>query len=311
MPREREQLLDHLALCAECREVLTVAAEATPETAATPKPFLVPRRALSPQRVWLPWASIAAGLLIAFSAALLYHQQHSSQKRAEVAVNEPAQLPPSALQQPSPLHYPEPNKTLIKPANPSAVKQPQAPSTNEEMPAAVAMKENQNEAAKQSSFGLQSSNGFSNTQIGQATVHGPSAQNNASAHSSSAFANATPERALSLASTSAQRPHWRINSIGQPERSIGDGAWQSVLPQEKSRMRVVSIFGFEVWIGGENSRLYHSTDNGATWKLVALSSKDGRTHVIAHIHFQTAQCGTVEAEDGIVWTTSNGGATWN
>jgi photosystem II stability/assembly factor-like uncharacterized protein len=98
--------------------------------------------------------------------------------------------------------------------------------------------------------------------------------------------------------------------MGRAERSFGDGAWQAVLPYEASRMRVVSVFNGEVWIGGENSRLYHSCDNGSTWKLVALPDKNGRAHSIAHVHFLTAQSGTVESEDGTVWTTSDGGATW-
>lgn len=245
LERERRQLLDHLAVCAECREVLFVAAEAAPETAAAPKLFLVPRRALPPRPVWVPWASIAAGLLVVCSATLLYQQIQTLQKHAEVAVNEP-----------------------------------------EKMPAA-------------------------NAQLGQAAVHGPSAQNNALAYAPSALSSAAQERTSPFASTSAQRPHWRINGIGQAERSIGDDAWQSVLPREQSKMRVVSVFGNDVWIGGENARLYHSTDNGATWKLAALPSKDGRTRAIAHIRFQSAQSGVVEAEDGILWTTSNGGVTWN
>jgi hypothetical protein len=312
MPRERRQLFEHLAVCSECREVLSVATEAAPEAAATPKPFLVPRRALPSRPVWLPWASIAAVLIVACSAILLYQQNQASQKHAEVAANGHTQIPVAALQQPSPLPSPELKKTLIKPAMPPAAKQPQAPSASEEMPALIAMKENLNEAAQQSNFGLQSSNSFSNTQIGQTPAHGPSVQNNASVYAPSAFANATPERAYSTASLApVARLHWRINSIGQPERSFGDGAWQSVLPQEQSKMRVVSVFGSEVWIGSENARLYHSTDNGATWKLIALPGKDGRSHTIAHIHFQTAQSGTVEAEDGTLWTTSNGGATWN
>lgn len=312
LPRERQQLFEHLAVCAECREVLRVAAEAAPEAAAAPNPFLVYRRALPPPRFWLPWASIAACLLVASSAALFYQQKQASQKHTEVATDEPAVMPAPVLQQTSPLPSPEVKQSRVKPEVFTAAKPSQASSATEEMPAAVAMKENQNEAAKQSNISLQSSNSFSNTQIGQASTHGPAVQNNASVYAPPAFANAVPQRSFSTASVaSVARPHWRINSNGQPERSSSDGAWQPVLPHEQSKMRIVAVFGSEVWIGGENTRLYHSTDNGATWKLVALPSKDDHTHTITHIHFQTAQSGTVEAEDGIIWTTLNGGATWN
>jgi photosystem II stability/assembly factor-like uncharacterized protein len=147
---------------------------------------------------------------------------------------------------------------------------------------------------------------------GEMATPGISVQKAAPTQPVSAFASAPMARALSTApSVAVARPHWRINAMGQPERSFGDGEWQPVLLNEKSKMRVVSVFYGEVWIGGEDSRLYRSTDNGATWNQVALPDKDGRKHTITHIHFQTAQSGTVESEDGIVWITLDGGSTWN
>jgi hypothetical protein len=108
----------------------------------------------------------------------------------------------------------------------------------------------------------------------------------------------------------ATRPHWRINNAGQPERSYDGGSWQAVLPDEKSKMRVISVFDADVWIGGENTTLYHSPDNGLTWKQVNLPQKNGREHAITHIHFQSAQAGKVEAADGTSWSTVNAGVTW-
>jgi photosystem II stability/assembly factor-like uncharacterized protein len=179
------------------------------------------------------------------------------------------------------------------------------------MTAANVIPEAQIEAAKQTTFGQQNSYQISSAGAGETATPAPPVLKVAPAPTVSAFVNATTERALSSASiTAAARPHWRINSTGQPERSFGDGAWQAVLPQEQSKMRVVSVFNGEVWIGGDHSRLYHSTDNGATWNLVVLPDKDGREHSIAHIHFLTAQSGTVESDDGTVWTTSNGGSAW-
>jgi photosystem II stability/assembly factor-like uncharacterized protein len=128
----------------------------------------------------------------------------------------------------------------------------------------------------------------------------------------SAFVSAEPPRAMAQASVHGiARPHWRINSAGQAERSFGNEVWEVVLPNESSRMRVVSVFNADVWIGGENTRLYHSADNGFTWNLVALPEKDGQEHIIAHIRFQTPQIGTVEAADGTFWTTVDGGVSWN
>jgi photosystem II stability/assembly factor-like uncharacterized protein len=96
--------------------------------------------------------------------------------------------------------------------------------------------------------------------------------------------------------------------MGQAQRSYGFGTWQAVLPDEK--MRVVTVFGNDVWIGGEHQRLYHSSDNGTTWNSITLPAKDTGEHAITHVRFQTAQDGTVEAEDGSSWTTADGGKTW-
>ncbi len=91
---------------------------------------------------------------------------------------------------------------------------------------------------------------------------------------------------------------------------MGFGPWQTVLMEEKSRMRVVSVFGNEIWLGGESLRLYHSEDNGATWQIIQLPAKGSGVHAITHIHFLNAQSGTVEADDGTQWSTVDGGKTW-
>ena len=166
------------------------------------------------------------------------------------------------------------------------------------------------EAAKKSDFNEQNSY-QANAVAGQIATPDTTVLKADPAPSAPAFGNEAMERTRSAVSiTAAARPHWRINGAWQPERSYGDGAWQAVLPHEQSKMRVVSVFGDEVWIGGDSSRLYHSADNGTTWNLVVLPDKNGRVHSIAHIHFQTAQSGTVVADDGTVWITSNGGNTW-
>jgi photosystem II stability/assembly factor-like uncharacterized protein len=109
---------------------------------------------------------------------------------------------------------------------------------------------------------------------------------------------------------STLRPQWRINAQGQAERSVGYGPWQTVLADEKARMRVVSIYGNAVWLGGDSLRLYHSEDNGVTWHMVQLPAKGGTEHEITHIRFQNVQMATAEADDGTQWTTFDGGKTW-
>jgi photosystem II stability/assembly factor-like uncharacterized protein len=120
----------------------------------------------------------------------------------------------------------------------------------------------------------------------------------------------TTHALASAPANSIARPHWRINENGEPERAFGDGAWQPVLPNGSAKMQTLAVFGGEVWVGGENSQVFRSLDNGTSWRVVALPEKDGTEHTIAHIRFNTALKITIEASDGTTWTTADGGATW-
>jgi hypothetical protein len=309
--REREHVLKHVAVCGVCREVLGVAAAAAIDAAGDIDPVVVTRPARQQQRAFLPWASIAAGLLVVCSTVLFYQQRQAPSKDTAGATNEAAKLPAPGIQQQSQqIAAVKQNETLAETAIHSRQRQMQAPVLTQGMTAVGAIQSDQKESAKKSELDqpivLQAS-----TPAAEMEAPSVAMKKAAPVPSVPAFMNDGTERALSAASvTSAAHPHWRINSQGRAERSYGDGAWQTVLPHEQARMRVVSVFDTEVWIGGDHSRLYHSSDNGATWNLIALPDKDSREHSIAHIHFQTAQSGTVKAEDGTVWTTLNGGSMW-
>lgn len=106
------------------------------------------------------------------------------------------------------------------------------------------------------------------------------------------------------------QPRWRIKH-GHLQRAIGGGPWQPAPLVDPASMHVVSVFGNEAWVGGEDTRLYRSSDNGNTWQPVVLPGKNGPAHTITHIRFTTAQSITVQSSDGTSWTTSDAGATWN
>lgn len=304
---ERQQVLNHVAGCRECREVMSISAAAALDSADDIEPFVLTHTPNQPQRTWLPWASVAAGLLIVCSAVLVYQQRTLLTKNTEAANKEPAQLPLSPLQ-PTPPSV-ESKKTPSKAVNTPATKQLQVPVGSQNPIAGDETTADKIELTKKSELTQRNSYKRSADVSAMETSSAPVLKA-AQAPPAAAFANTITERAMSAASVSAARPHWRINSMGQAERAYGVGAWQPVLPLEQSKMRVISVLDSEIWIGGENSRLYRSTDNGATWKQVSLPEKDGPEHSIAHIHFQTVLAGTVESDDGTVWTTSDGGSTW-
>jgi len=125
-------------------------------------------------------------------------------------------------------------------------------------------------------------------------------------------AEATPAPAMkqALIARKAARPHWRINDTGQLEVSYGDGTWSRVLANESAKFTIVSVIGGDVWAGGENARLYHSADNGATWTPIPLPPKNGTAQTVVGIQFQTPQTGSVECDDGTRWISTDGGKTW-
>jgi hypothetical protein len=285
LERERRNVFAHLATCADCRELLSVATAAAPSPPTGLRPFLLHRSERPQLRAWLPWASVAAGIIVVCSAGLVYKQKLELKHRASIAAENAPGLPSATIPQ----------------AHPSPAAEPMAQiSETASSPAAEPLK------AAQPDSGAQSAS------AAKALTGGSGAQPAATARTGSAFANAETARGMSKLSAAAgsARPHWRIDSLGHAERSFGDGAWHPVFPNESAKMRVVSVSDPDVWIGGENSRLYHSTDKGNTFSTVALPMKNGDEHAIVHIHFQTRETGAVEAADGTSWTTTDGGASW-
>jgi hypothetical protein len=309
--REREQLIAHLAVCAECREVLSLAASAAPES-VTDTALLLPRPMHPRLRTWLPWVAVAAGVVIV-TLVLVLHERKQEFKAslenhlslaAKATVQPPAQpdkhLQTAIVEAPKPVH----NKPVPAPFAKATSSSQQA------MDAALAPE------YRQPSNGLEtipqnpSVTGVTAGALPAAATPPAQASPVAPARSAPAFAMSKALGLTETRSVNAVRPHWRINSSGQVERSIRDSSWQPVLLNEKSMMRVVAVFGNDVWVGGEALRLYHSSDNGTTWSLISLPDKMSGERAITHIGFQTQQAGSVEADDGSSWTTVDGGKTW-
>lgn len=220
------------------------------------------------------------------SAGLVYKQKMELKQRATIAVKNAPGLPSTTTQLAHPAPMAEPETQIGKTASSSAAKQLKA---------------------------TQSDSGTQSVPAAKAVTEGSVTQPPVTAQNSSAFGNTEMARALSNLSVvaSSARPHWRIDSMGHAERSFGDGAWQPALPNETAKMRIVCVFDAEVWVGGENALLYHSSDNGNSWSMVPLPMKNGTGHIIVHIRFQTPQAGTIEASDGTSWTTQDSGVSWN
>src|SRR5205807_2523754 len=79
---------------------------------------------------------------------------------------------------------------------------------------------------------------------------------------------ATEPLASTAASTNApgllrdlKSTRWSLSDDGLPQRSFNAGnTWEKVQVDHTTGFRALSEQGFEVWVGGRNGVLYHSTD---------------------------------------------------
>ncbi len=358
LARERESVLQHLALCVQCREVLSLATAASPEPVADVQPLPLPRHTRPRLRSWLPWVVAAAGVLIVSSALLLHEQKKPSietgSARTGVAANEiaeaPEQLPPPSEPKTATASHKTPNSgarrettsrradnSTAAPASAAAL--PPVPSQEQRLQAVPAQagaassndhrvfgsvvprsKEFESPGSQaEGSSAILRQNQTNQDQMARAKaapapsqvmeVPGamPAGSSTKSADAVSAPASSPTMRA---AKAEPMRPHWRINNLGQLERAFGSGTWEPVPTGETSKLHVVSASGSEVWVGGENLRLEHSSDNGETWEAIQLPAKNGYNHAVTHIRFQTPQEGLIDSDDGTSWKTTDGGKIW-
>jgi hypothetical protein len=104
------------------------------------------------------------------------------------------------------------------------------------------------------------------------------------------------------------KTRWRISRDGHVEHTVGPSTWERVMAAEPVTFRVVATVGNNVWAGGSDGALFHSSDTGKHWDRVALAGEQG---AITSIHFSTAQQGSLTSDSGATWTTTDGGQTWS
>jgi hypothetical protein len=323
LDRERETVMQHLSTCAQCREVLSLTAAAIPEATIQEKLHSLPVRPRLSS--YLRWIAGAAGLAVVSSTVLLHERSARLRQQAVNPVANTAKVEslPALGNQPS-QRVMAPEQDAVRKQTPTlTAKTVPTPQQNQSSTVASLDRNEQKVAAPQQEAPQANQSVVMSAlkpEVASRTgeLHSPvSAQ--ANSMSPPAFHGAVTAPALTEGSApgfsagftgASARTHWRIGDAGQAERSLGNGPWTPVKPDDTARIRVVSVFGNEVWLGGEDLRLYHSQDDGTTWHLVPLLTKSSGEHAITHIRFQSEQAGTVEADDGTQWSTVDGGRTW-
>jgi Putative zinc-finger len=309
---ERRRILEHLAGCDQCRAVLALASDVDLPLSVEPAPV---RRPIF--RIALPAFTTAAAVGVAVFVAL-HRRVPSAQHPDAVSVQSsaaPASVPAAA----APASAPGANKDHVSAASPERAGVAAALQARASAPPSVAAVPSPVTTAQAELAPAQRSPDVKSKIAADASAgvppsvrqESPTESNLGLTTPSSAFANTVTTQALAkAAATPMARPHWRINRQGQTERALGSGPWQSVLPSDVPPMRVLATAGADVWTGGDNAQLYHSSDDGQTWLRIVLPEKNGAAHSIAHIRIDSATEITVRASDGTTWMSRNGGASW-
>ncbi len=340
--KERQQVVEHLSACTECREIVFLA---RPDAVAT-QTVLAPK----PRRYsWMAWASVAAVVVVVASAVILQHEQVTeTQPPVTVATTTtPAQPeakataspttnskegPPPAIKtrtealqrdmvldarKTKPAAEPLLESKGVEASQQVYLKTPVPPAAaNQQVAVAGAAPQQAPTGPEQRNIAgqIQQAQGPSNT----ANISATSA-NLAKAESAAPAKIAKKQRAdafhgLATGYTAAPaavpppaaRAHWQISSTGTLERSYDADNWSAVLIETGAKFHVVSVIGNTVWAGGEYGALYVSRDGGATWTPITIDT----TATIASVHFSNDSHGTLETSDGQVWKTADSGKTW-
>jgi hypothetical protein len=330
---ERQRVSEHVAACAECREVLFLAQPELEQAQVVAKP--APLRRFG----WMAWASVAAVIVVVGSAVVI---QQERVKNIEQPITVGSDTKPEPIQQDKSATVQAPKApvrtreqdTIAKSAKPALIMAPvpgiAAPTTRETagidqkqkddlLKSGVAANERGQQNAQGVNAGNQIPSGPGNTANANVTnVY--TAQNTAPAAAPMQKARKTEAARDALVPSTAfgysldagarrelGRAHWRISKTGGIERSYLDDEWKPVLAGAGVRFRVVSVVRNVVWAGGNHGALYVSRDGGTNWAPVTIDS----TADVVSIQFGDEVNGKIQTSDGETWKTTDGGNSWS
>lgn len=282
-PQERARLMEHLSMCADCRQVVwhvlpgSSARKATAQLAPVRWAFRSP---------WLGspafrWSAIAACFIVVGGAVLFqrdvlqYHQMTADQRPAVLEKSMRAESAPKT--------------DRSKAAGSDAVAIMSQPSS--------AVNANHNSHAA--------------TNIPARAQAQPAV--NMPLHANAFMGSKITASSVNADLSGKFFPRWTLTSDGLLQRSLDAGkSWQPiVIPGNSSALHAIAAQGTHVWVGGAAGVLYHSSDAGKDWSQVKPS--DGGKILaddVIGIEFSSVQMGKLITGRQETWTTSDGGNTW-
>jgi Putative zinc-finger len=332
---DKRSVADHLASCAECRDIVFLASSAAEEAIDGQESEAAAR--VTPRWNWkhgIAWAAPVAALLLLVGGYFVWQHTDRITTGPELASRQAAEAPgrlPEPSQKPD---MEERNSSAVAASQPMGRPRVAAPPAKtrsagkaQPAPADVAAT-NDVMAALAENKDLGSSAELSQPQRPEPTIAiGAPAAGVARAPKVNGFAQSADEStalrqfdAVDSLSTSVNRalagaagtphPGWRIAPGGELEHLTSAG-WTQASPEQKRVFRAVAVIGSQVWAGGDGGALFHSSDEGRHWNQASLATGEGaETAAIISIRFSDAQHGVVLTQGGTTYSTSDGGTTW-
>jgi hypothetical protein len=339
---ESDSVLKHLALCADCREVLVLAlplAEAvTAPIAADTESDRITRISTRTERSWLTvlagpsmrWAALVAGVVVAASV-LLVHPGKLNQPIAP-SVNQPAATAALTTVSPtsgSPITSPSTGQVAAKTIDdvrPNSGSLLSKQLSKKQLSKKPDLGENSSAEVSKEAVGVETASSVEGSQMARndaPVIEKAKPALQQSPATETAGTNEQQKNQPGLAQVQRQTVAgdviWIIKA-GVLQRSVNSGQnWQNALHADHPLLCYAS-HGEEVWAGGEAGILFHSIDNGITWAQLQPSVKNQKLGAdITHIDiYDTGIRGNgsgparivVFTSNGETWTSADGGATW-
>ena len=121
------------------------------------------------------------------------------------------------------------------------------------------------------------------------------------------------KNAKALGTVAVVAPRWSLSSDGKLLLKSTDAGktWRKIPVADSVVLRAVFALGPEVWVGGAGGALYHSSNTGQDWtKVEPMAGDKILKDDIATIEFTDLLLGQVTTVNHEVWTTNDGGKSW-
>lgn len=342
---ERNQILEHLASCANCREVVALS---LPEQADVIRAGARPAGWPWLSSPALRWGALAACVAVVGVAVTLRYESRSKSRqlvaqspevqRTEMhGMNETTVPPPSppkseaVSQVPSQPSVGAPNaasagKLRLK----AAPSQPVAPlaADKELSDAAVALQRKSvlaESGATEASAGTEAapqvpSSAMDELVPGRAkdmplesqAYKAKAAVGGAMLVKPTMSASALAVNKAALPSATKLLPRWTLSSDGTLQRSFDSGnTWETIPVPTQAILRALAANGLDIWVGGSGGALYHSSDAGQHWTQVRPTANgEVLTADIIGVEFTDPQHGTLTTSAKESWVTDDSGQSW-